>query len=507
MRKTFLMLTVVILVSVQSDGQEPAGRGQISTIPAANELSWPLPAGAEAYRNIDGQRMKGYVEELAAIARKSRDAGNQYWGRIVGTPSSEQTQQWVAAKFKQAGLEVRVAEYALGPQAFPRSWEVTVAGAGKTLKLSSASPIITFSRYMPSEKGDLDIETEWVGLGMASDFAGKDVRGKAVFIYSIPTPGSLIQSAGWMGAVARAQEHGAAAILVVLAIPGNMSFVSHMQGLSNSPKVPVFTVGLDDGEAVESLNAMAASARGAALKTRLRWNVETVPGLKAANVIGVLPGKTDESIVMIAHTDGFFEGANDDAAGTATLVGVAEHFAKRPRDQRRRTMYFIASPDHHGGDLGGRWLHDNMQDVFAKTAVIANAEHVAVMDAVWDRPWGSTRRPELIRTNQLAPSWWGVHGSDRLAKIVSDGFAMFGVPTHVDPGGSSGELRAVQWDAPSFYLHNKGVYYHASTDTVDIVPAEGLRTATQAFAKIFDDVNRFDLRELRAREAQARSLK
>jgi hypothetical protein len=485
-------------VTGRSDGQESANRGKISTIPAANELSWPLPAGAEAYRNIDGQRMKGYVEELAAIARKSRDAGNQYWGRIVGTPSSEQTQQWVAAKFKQAGLDVRVAEYGLGPQAFPRSWEVSVAGGGKTLKLSSASPIITFSRYMPGAKGDLEIETEWVGLGMASDFAGKDVRGKAVFIYSIPTPGSLIQSAGWMGAVARAQERGAAAIMVVLAIPGNMSFVSHMQGLSNEPKVPVFTIGLDDGEAVESLNATVASARGAALKTRLRWNVETVSGLKAANVIGVLPGRTDENIVVLAHTDGFFEGANDDAAGTALLVGLAEHFAKRPRDQRRRTMYFVASPDHHGGDLGGRWLHDNMQEVFGKTAVIANAEHVAVMDAVWDRPWGSTRRPELIRTNQLAPSWWGVHGSDRLARIVADGFAMFGVPTHVEPGGSSGELRAVQWDAPSFYLHNKGVYYHASTDTVDIVPAEGLRTATQAFAKIFDEVNRFDLRDLRA---------
>jgi hypothetical protein len=492
-RISFVIALAIIAVG-QSDGQE-ARRGQISTVPAAEELSWPLPASAEAYKTIDGDQLKGYVKELAAIARKSRDAGNQYWGRIVGTPSSEETQQWVAAKFRRAGLDVRVEEYPLQPQAFPRSWEVSVEGGGKSLKLTSASPIITFSRYMPAAKGELDVETEWVGLGMASDFIGKDVRGKAVFIYSIPTPGSLIQSAGWMGAVKRAQEQGAAAILVVLALPGNMSFVSHMQGLASEPRVPVFTVGLDDGESVESLNAL--SARGSALRTRLRWNVETVSGLKAANVIGVLPGRTDENIMVIAHTDGFFEGANDDAAGTATLVGLAEYFAKRPREQRRRTMYFVASPDHHGGDLGGRWLHDNMQEVFAKTAAIANAEHVAVMDAVWDRPWGSTGRPELIRTNQLAPSWWGVHGSDRLAKIVADGFALFGVPTHVAPGGSSGELRAVQWDAPSFYLHNKGAYYHASTDTVDVVPAAGLRTATQAFAKIFDDVNRFDLKDLR----------
>lgn len=76
--------------------------------------------------------------------------------------------------------------------------------------------------------------------------------------------------------------------------------------------------------------------------------------------------------------------------------------------------------------------------------------------------------------------------------------ALFGVPTHVEQGGSAGQLRPVQWDAPSFYLHNKGVYYHASADTPDIVPAEGLRTATQAFARIFDEVNRVELKALRS---------
>lgn len=257
----------------------------------------------------------------------------------------------------------------------------------------------------------------------------------------------------------------------------------------------MFTVGLDDGEAVESLNAMAAS--GSALKTHVRWKVETVTGLTAANVIGVLPGQTPESIVMISHLDGYFEGANDNAAGVASMVGVAEYFARRPREQRRRTMYFAGIPDHHTGDAGGRRLHDTWQDVFARTAVILNAEHVALAEPVWDRRWGSNDRPGLIQTNQLGPSWWGVYGSDRLANVIRDNFALFGVPTHIEPGGSSGELRSVQWDAPSFYLHNKGVYYHSSADTADVVPAEGLRTAAQAFAKIFDDINRLDLKELR----------
>jgi hypothetical protein len=493
-----LFIFVIALTAGPGDSQERAApRGQIATVPADTELSWPVPAAAKAYAAIDGQRMKQYVRELVAISRKSRDAGNRYWGRIAGTASGVETEQWLAAKYRQAGLEVRTDEFELRQQAFPRSWDVSVSGAGKTLNVTSASPIITFSNYMPSAEGDLNLDTVWAGLGMASDFVGKDVRGKAVFVYSMPTPSSLIQSASWMGALSRAQEKGAAALFVVLAIPGNLSFVSHVQGLSNNgAKLPVFTLGLDDGEAVEALNAAAAA--GSPLKTRVRWKVETVTGLKAANVIGVLPGQTDESIVMISHMDSYFDGANDNAAGMASMVGAAEFFANRPKAQRRRTMYFVGIADHHTGDAGGRRLHDKFQDVFANTAVILNAEHVALAEPVWDRAWGSNDRPSLIKTNQLGPSWWGVYGSDRLARLIKEDFALFGVPTQIEPGGSAGELRAVQWDAPSFYLHNKGVYYHSNADTADVVPAEGLRTATQAFAKIFEDINRLDLKDLRA---------
>ena len=491
-------LSVAILCVVgTSDAQRGDTGHQLSHV-KADELDWPLVSSLSAYDAIDGDRMKQYVEELAAISLRSRDAGDQRWGRIAGRPSGKETQRWLAGKFEAAGLEVRMEEFDLSPQAFPISWGIGVDdGSGKRTELTSSSPIITFDRFMPSETGDLNVEAVWVGLGMASDFVGKDVRGKAVFIYSVPTPSSLIQSAGWMGSVTRAQERGAAAIVVVLAIPGNLSFVSHLRGLStDGNKVPVFTVGLDDGELVESLHAKAAES-GKSLRTSIHWNVETATGLKAQNVVGILPGQTDESIVLVSHSDGFFEGANDNAAGTAAMIGLAEYFAARPAEQRRRTMYFIGTADHHSGDNGGEWVHEHMQPVLRNAAIIANAEHVAVMEPVWDRPWGSSVRPSLIDTNQLGASWWGVHGSNLLATIIKDSFAAFGVPTHVEEGGSAGQLRPIQWDGPSFYLHNKGVFYHASLDTPDIVPASGLRTATQAFARIFDEVNKHDLTELR----------
>jgi hypothetical protein len=44
-----------------------------------------LPAGEEAYAGIDGMAMKRRIPEITAISRKSRDDGNQFWGRIAGT--------------------------------------------------------------------------------------------------------------------------------------------------------------------------------------------------------------------------------------------------------------------------------------------------------------------------------------------------------------------------------------------------------------------------------------
>ncbi len=62
------------------------------------------------------------------------------------------------------------------------------------------------------------------------------------------------------------------------------------------------------------------------------------------------------------------------------------------KEKRRRTMYFISMPDHHGGDRGGSWLHENFKSIFPKTAVITNSEHVAVSES----SFGSSRGVAMI---------------------------------------------------------------------------------------------------------------
>ena len=63
----------------------------------------PLSAADRVYADIDGRRMKGLVNEVVAISRRSRDDGNKYWGRIAGTKYEAMTGDWVEGKFKSLG--------------------------------------------------------------------------------------------------------------------------------------------------------------------------------------------------------------------------------------------------------------------------------------------------------------------------------------------------------------------------------------------------------------------
>ena len=48
---------------------------------------YPLKPGQEAYRDVDGYRIKDLIRKFTSISLKSLDDGEQYWGRITGTKS------------------------------------------------------------------------------------------------------------------------------------------------------------------------------------------------------------------------------------------------------------------------------------------------------------------------------------------------------------------------------------------------------------------------------------
>jgi hypothetical protein len=446
---------------------------------------WPYPPGDDVYADLDGTKIKGYINDVTAISRKSRDDGNQYWGRIAGSPYDQMTSDWVAAHFRRIGLETRVQDFAdLPPQWWPTSWEVSVAGGGRTLPLRTTFPLY----HSVGTKGAVDLEPVWVGLGTAADFRDRDVRGKAVVAYGFPNPGGRTNTAMTFGVVRRADEAGAAALFVILGFPGNVMNEPTAAGTTDPARMPIFMLGNQDGTAIRQLIEERQSPI-----IRFRLAVELRTGLKTQSVFGVLPGATDENIAVMAHTDAFFEGAMDNASGLATMIALAEHYARIPRSQRRRTMTFFTTSTHHspsGDNAAGRWIHNNMQQMLKKTALLVNCEHTAQVATFLV---GET----LYASNQVSARRWYVGGSQRLKDIVMKNFKDYGMALYSrpEPGRPGGELGIFYQDAPSFHIIDHTVY-HTDMDTLDVVPVAGLEQSAHVFARIIDDVNAVDMAAL-----------
>jgi hypothetical protein len=457
-------------------------------------LEWPLPAGESAYGRIDGKRLYTLVEEQAAISRRYRDQGHpKFWGRIIGTSADAESADWLANKFKSFGLsDVHVQPLDLGPQWFPQRWDVTVTGGGKTITLETAQPDYRAAALPP---GGIDVEAVYGGMGSTADFAGKDLKEKAVFTYTMLGMHNE-------DAVKRADENGAAAIFEVDMLPGNMRY----QAYPSNTRAPAFTVGSDDGLAVRDLVGSLPPGQGAHVKATL--DVQMVPNLKTALVWGTLPGATDETIYIVAHRDGWFEASGDNAGGVASMVGLAEYYSRIPQSQRRRTMVFIGLDGHHntgpGAAVGGVWLNDpaNKAKLFAKTALAINCEHPSTIQTYV--------RPRYVAgdvvhwSNMYMAQQWYAGGPSRpeLTAIAVKAFKTFGVPllTEPNPRPPAGDLGRLYRFTPGVATSEFFHYFHTDRETPETVPWTGLQATTRAYASIVDEVNKLPLSTLQRPE-------
>jgi Peptidase family M28 len=442
----------------------------------------PLPASEQAYKEINGLHIKDIIKEIVAISYRSRDAGDIMWGRIPGTQSETWTNEWVEARFRAVGLkEIRRQPFDLPPQWFPVSYDFSVISDGVPQpKLATVRPA-TGSGSLPA--AGLDLEPVWVGLGSAADFIGRDVRGKAVVISNEIGEAAGSQTPSWMGASKRAQDKGAAALVIIYGNSGNMTPWGPMGAGVTLPGV---NMGYQDGLALREL-----IGTGKPVKLRIKSQTKFVPNLKSTSVWGTLPGATDENIILMAHQDAYFDGALDNASGMAVMLALAEHYAKIPQAQRRRTILFVATAGHHAGSPNSKWLHEHRETALAKTALMMNFEHIGAAEAY-------IFRDAKLRANEFSAHRYYFNGSGRLREIVFGTFYKYGIATFPDLQNGQGEMNWVKEDAPSVQILRSPDDKHSDADTIDWVAAAGLEAVARAHARIIDDANKVDRKDLLA---------
>ncbi len=488
--------------TAQAGQAVPAARGR-GTPPMAvfpldeHFLKWRLLSDERAYEAIDGTHLLQYVSTLGAVSRRYRDAGHpQFWGRIIGSSADQENAQWLMNQMTRIGLtDVHLDPIDLTPQWFPQSWDLTATSAGKALRLETAQPAYTTPG---TPEAGVDLEVVYAGLGSEADLIGRDLRGKAVLIFSNPMPGSWRHTSTQEAVVGEdgtrttwlqlAEKRGAAAILCSIQLPGNIRTQLYPTGT----RVPTFSMGMKDGQDLREMVARAPEGHPVHLK--LRMEVKQVPGLKSGTVWGTLKGATDETIYVEAHRDGWFESATDNASGVATMLGLAEYFAHVPAAQRRRTIIFIGTSGHHNsGPNSAAWLAEHHEELFRKTALLVNAEHTAAA------------QPELLGeairlVNTEAGFLWYGGGNQRpkLQEAAIKAFEEFGVPIYAEPENSvpGGEASRLAAFVPAVQASNYNMYFHSDAETPATVPAPGLAATTRAYAKIISEVNKLDLKDL-----------
>jgi len=445
-------------------------------------MAWRLLPAEQRYASIDPAKLMQDVEAQTAMSRRYRDAGHQFWGRITGTEADAENAKWMADRFRALGLsDVHEQTFDLQPQWLPDSWSVVATSKGKTVKIETAQPTY-LSVGTPSE--GLDLDAVYVGMASDAELASKDVKGKAVFFYSIDTSSRHIGVQE--NAIKRLSDKGAAAIFVIQGIPGNMTTQFYPV---NAP-VPTFSMGQKDGFTIRDLVLLSTEPT----KVKVKLDVKRVPGLRSRTVFGTLPGMTDETVVVIAHRDGWFEGANDNAAGVATALALAEFFSKMPKEERKRTIIFAGTTGHHdNGAESGAWFTEH-PEFFAKTAVLLNAEHTGAMATGQN----STR----MLSGGSGATWFAA--GEALSGIVAKAMDAFGVVTYSQSAGSpAGEIGRYHQYAPAMQIMTSGFVWHSNEETAASISPAGLAAITRAYAKTIVDSNAVTLAELRKTIAPA----
>ena len=435
-----------------------------------------VPAGEKGHHELEGAPIVAYADTITGFSRKDRAAGNRMWGRVTGRPAAVETMEWVGGQFREAGLrEVEVQAYdGTEEMWWPRTWEARLLadpafGRGsQDVVLESALP--TSGSEIPG--GALEALLVDVGSTTEEALPEVDVIGKVAVQHLRPASGAYSERRRTVRRARELMNRGAVAVLNVVEQTGNM----HVRDFGNC-NGPCFNIGTADGAFLDAVMARAAEAGASdALRIEINLETETLTKLTGHNVIGVVPGRSDENIIINAHADGWFDAAGDNADGLAVLIAMARHFAK-PEHQLDRTLVFVASGGHHSRGLNGPSNFVAMNPALTeKTVLVLNLEHVAQL-AIRSGQW-------VVDPTEQRMSFGIDNEASFLIDVGQRGMERYGFNLNPEfRAGVPGDLGGYRsLGVPRVQAIHSGPMYHTSGDVLETISASGLERAARFYA-------------------------
>jgi hypothetical protein len=221
------------------------------------------------------------------------------------------------------------------------------------------------------------------------------------------------------------------------------------------------------------------------LRVRISLDTETRSNLKAENGVAVIPGRSDEAIILNAHVDAWFDGAGDNADGLAVLVALARHFA-RPENRPDRTLVFVASAGHHSPGINGpRSFVSANPDLARRAVMMVNIEHVAQRNFSPARTVASDGYRQALADSGEAPIYAGVaNRAPFLDELVQQGVLRYGTnfvsATSNMSSGETGGYSSLK--AALVTIMQAPPLYHTTGEVADVISTPGLERIARFLA-------------------------
>lgn len=477
----------------------PAIIGDRPPVPAV------VPADEAAFGELRGERLLRDLREIIDFSVQSLESrelgGSQMWGRVSGFPSAEQTVDWAVGEFSEAGIDdIRVQVLTQNENSvlwLPEQWEVRLEGSSAfgvgtgDVVLSTAIPLAPSS----IAGGELTAPVVYVGTGSPAELAHIDVDGR-IAVQRVTPQGHLVFERGTV--VPRANDlmaRGAVAVINIVDLPGN----EMARDFSNCGG-PCFNIGGRDGRFLEEVMNRAAGA-GVLDEVTMTLSLQAREHreLQARNAIAVIPGAGEETIVLNAHYDAWFDGAGDNADGLAVLMAMARHFA-REDIELERTLVLIASAGHHTPGLHGpRQAVAMNPDLFDNAVLIFNIEHIAQRNFSPARSVFEDGYREFIADSVEAPIVAGItNQAPFLRSLFDEGVRRYGVnfvsgPSTMASGEGSG-YRGL--GVPVVTAMQASPLYHTTGEVFEVVSKPGLERMARFMRYFVLQVDRATLDQL-----------
>ena len=130
------------------------------------------------------------------------------------------------------------------------------------------------------------------------------------------------------------------------------------------------------------------------------------------NVIGTLPGVSDEWIVIGSHHDGPWASAVEDASGIAMVLAQAKYWSQVPQEERPHNLLFLLTSGHMAGGAGCQAFVNDNAELIDRIVVEIHLEHTARECRGEDGRLIPTDKPEI--------RWWWVSKITELEDVVED---------------------------------------------------------------------------------------